>query len=112
MRKVQLTKQNVIAPKAIMFGLSIKQIITIIIGVIVAVLTFLLFNILLALDVNVTMTIVFFELLFFASISIVKVNGMTLFRWIYYSMKGPIFRPYISKGMLDTYEKTEEKQKK
>lgn len=109
MRKVQLTKQNVIAPKAIMFGLSIKQIITMAIGLIVAVLTFILFNISLAIDVNITMTIIFIELLFFAGISIVKVNGMILFRWIYYSMKGPIFRPYISKGMLDNYEKTEEK---
>lgn len=109
MRKVRLTKQDVITPKAIMFGLSVKQIVTMAIGLIVAILTFLLLNILLGVDINITMTIVFIELLFFAGISIVKVNGMTLFIWIYYYMKGPIFRPYISKGMLDVYEKTEEK---
>lgn len=112
MRKIKLTKQNVITPKAVFFGLSVKQMIIMAIGIVVAILTFVGLNILLKFDLNLTMTIVFCELLIFSGVSIVKVNGMSLFRWIYYTMKGPIYRPYITKGMLDTYEVKEEKQKK
>lgn len=114
MRKVKLTKQNVITPKAIFYGLSIKQMLVMAAGVIVAVLTFVLLNLVLQLNTNITMSIIFVELFVFAGISIIKINGMTFFRWIYYTMKGPIFRPYISKGALDTYEKktTEQKQKR
>lgn len=111
MRRVKITKQQTVNPKAVYMGLSIKQILIMVIGVVIAIATFILFFINLKIDVNITMTLVFIELLVFASISIIKINGMNLLKWIYTMLQQPIFRPYQSKGMLDTYEKKQEKNK-
>ena len=111
MRKVKITKQQTVNPKAVYMGLSIPQIIIMCIGIALAIITFVLFFFVWEIDVNITMTLVFIELVVFAGFSIIKVNGLNLFKWIRVVFQSPIFRPYQSKGVLDTYEIEEEKAK-
>lgn len=111
MRKVKITKQQTINPKAVYMGLSIPQIVIMAIGIAAAIGTLALFYFALGIDINLTMTIVFFELVFFAGFSIVRINGMNLFKYIFTAFQSPIYRPYQSKGALDTYEIEEEKAK-
>lgn len=105
MRKVKITKQQTVNPKAVYMGLSISQIILMTVGVSIAIGILVLFVFVLGLPVNLTMFIIFVELLVFVGFSIVKINGMNLFKWIYVVFQKPIFRAYQSKGVLDTYEK-------
>lgn len=111
MRKVKITKQQTINPKAVFMGLSAIQILIMVLGIAVAIGTLLLFLIVLELNVDITMTIVFFELIIFSGLSIIRINGLNLFSWIFMAFKAPIFRPYQSKGALDKYE-IEEKETK
>lgn len=111
MRKVKITKQQTVNPKAVYMGLSIPQIITMAVGIVLAIATLALLYFVLGLDINLTMTIVFIELVVSAGFSIVRINGMNLFKFIYTAFQSPIFRPYQSKGALDTYEIEEEKTK-
>ena len=85
MRKVKVTKQQTVNPKAVYMGLSIAQIITMVIGIAIALGIVGLFIFVLGISVNLTMTV----------------------KWIYVIFKSPIFRPYKSKGPLDTYVKEE-----
>ncbi len=110
MRKVKITKQQTVNPKAVYMGLSIPQIILMVIGISIAIGVLVLFVFVLGLPVNLTMFIIFAELLFFVGFSIVKINGMNLFKWIYVVFQKPFFRAYQSKGVLDTYEKEEKEQ--
>ena len=66
MRKVKITKQQTVNPKAVYMGLSVVQIIIMAIGVILAIGTLVLFNFVLGLDLNITMSIVFVILVVFA----------------------------------------------
>lgn len=111
MRKVKITKQQTVNPKAVYMGLSVVQIIIMAIGVMLAIGTLVLFNFVLGLDLNITMSIVFVILVVFAGFSIIRINGMNLFSWIRMAFKSPVYRPYQSKGALDTYE-IEEKEAK
>ena len=111
MRKVKITKQQTVNPKAVYMGLSVVQIIIMAIGVILAIGTLVLFNFVLGLDLNITMSIVFVILVVFAGFSIIRINGMNLFAWIKMSFQSPIFRHYQSKGEMDKYE-IEEKEAK
>lgn len=111
MRKVKITKQQTVNPKAVYMGLSISQIIIMAVGIAIAIGTLALLYLLLGIDINLTMTIIFFELVISAGFSIVKINGMNLFKYIHTAFQSPIFRPYQSKGALDTYEIEEEKTK-
>lgn len=111
MRKVKITKQQTVNPKAVYMGLSVKQIIIMVLGIIIALATLCLLTFALGVNINITMTIVFFELVIFSGYSIIQINGMNFFSWIFMSLKKPIFRPYQSKGVLDTYE-IEEKEAK
>lgn len=111
MRKVKITKQQTVNPKAVYMGLSISQIIIMAVGIAIAIGTLALLYFLLGIDINLTMTIIFFELVISAGFSIVKINGMNLFKYIHTAFQSPIFRPYQSKGALDTYEIEEEKAK-
>ena len=56
------------------------------------------------------MGLVFVILLVFVGLAIVRINGMNLFKWIHDMMQSPIYRPYESKGALDTYAKEKEEQ--
>ena len=107
MRKVKITKQQTVNPKAVYLGLSVSEIVTMLIGIAIAIGVLVLFVFVLGLPVNFAMFIIFVELLFFVGFSIVKINGMNLFKWIYVVFQKPTFRPYQSKGVLDTYEKEE-----
>ena len=108
MRKIKITKQQTVNPKAVYMGLSIPQIISMVIGISIAIGVLVLFVFILGLSVNFTMFIIFVELLFFVGFSIVKINGMNLFKWIYVVFQKQIFRAYQSKGVLDTYEKKQQ----
>lgn len=108
MRKVKITKQQTVNPKAVYMGLSVVQIIIMCAGIAIALVTLCLLYFAFNLDINLTMTIVFFELAIATGFSIVRINGMNLFKYIWIVFKAQIYRPYKSKGLLDTYE-TEEK---
>lgn len=110
MRKIKITKQQTVNPKAIYMGLSIVQIIIMAIGISLALAIVGLFIFVWNLSVNLTMAIVFIELLTFVGLAIVRINGLNLFKWIYVMFQSPIYRPYESKGALDTYVKEEKEQ--
>lgn len=110
MRKVKITKQQTVNPKAVYMGLSKSQIIIMLLGLILAIIIFYLFFFCWKIDVNITMTIVFIELLIFAGFSVIRVNGLNLFKWLRVAFSSPIHRPYQSKGVLDTYEKEKERK--
>lgn len=110
MRKVKITKQQTVNPKAIYMGLSIPQIVIMAIGIAIAIGIVYLFVFVLDLSVNLTMAIVFIELLIFVGFAIVRINGLNLFKWVHTMMQAPINRPYESKGALDTYVQEEKEQ--
>ena len=110
MRKVKITKQQTINPKAVFMGLSIKQIVVMGSGIALALAVVGLFIFVWGIDVNLTMGVVFVILLVFVGLAIVRINGNNLFKWVYSMRKSPIYRPYESKGALDTYAKEEKEQ--
>lgn len=110
MRKVKITKQQTVNPKAVYMGLSKSQIIIMILGLALAIAIFYLFFFCWNINVNITMTIIFIELLVFSGLSVIRVNGLNLFKWLRVVFASPIHRPYQSKGMLDTYEKEKERK--
>ena len=110
MRKIKITKQQTVNPKAVYMGLSIPQIIAMAIGIGLAIGIVVLFIFVLDVNVNLTMTIVFVVLLVFVGLAIVRINGQNLFKWIYTMMQAPIHRPYESKGAFDTYVQEEKEQ--
>lgn len=103
MRKVNMTKQKTIIPNAAFMGLSRKELViwAIVLGVVIG--TVVLLVIYAKIETDVAMSIAFFELVIGSS-SIIKINGTSLLFWVISMFKGPIVRPYRSKGMLDTYE--------
>ncbi len=110
MRKVKITKQQTINPKAVFMGLSTKQIVVMGSGIALALAVVGLFIFVWGFDVNLTMGVVFVILLVFVGLAVVRINGNNLFKWVYSMMKSPIYRPYESKGALDTYAKEEKEQ--
>lgn len=108
MRKVKVTKQQTVNPKAVYMGLSISQIVTMAVGIAIALGIVGVFIFWMGMPVNLTMSIVFIELLVFVGVAVVRINGLNLFKWMYVIFQSPIFRPYISKGALDTYVEKEE----
>jgi len=107
MRKIKITKQQTVNPKAVYMGLSIPQILIMAAGIALALGMVALFIFGLKMPVNLTMGIVFVELIVFVGLAIVRINGLNLFKWIYVMLQSPIFRPYQSKGALDRYVKEE-----
>ena len=108
MRRVKITKQQTVTPKAVYMGLSIPQIITMAVGIALALGIVALFVFVLGVPVNITMGVVFVELLIFVGLAVIRINGLNLFKWIFMMLQSPIFRPYESKGALDTYADEEE----
>lgn len=108
MRRVKITKQQTVNPKAVYMGLSIPQIITMAVGIALALGIVALFVFVLGVPVNITMGVVFVELLIFVGLAVIRINGLNLFKWIIMMLQSPIFRPYESKGALDTYADEEE----
>lgn len=106
MRKVQITKQQTVKPNAKWFGFSLKQLIAMAIGAIVSIATLIVLLFILKIPTGITMSFVFIEIVITVGLSIVRINGMNMVKWFFISMKGPIFRPYQSKGAL-YYEENE-----
>lgn len=111
MRKVKITKQQTVNPKAVYMGLSIPQVLLMAVGIVIALGAVALFVFALKVPVNLVMSFVFVELLIFVGIAVIRINGMNLFKWIFVMMQSPIFRPYESKGALDRYVEEEKEEK-
>lgn len=107
MRKVQMTKQQTIRPYEKMFGLTIKQIIGIVIGGVTVIATLVILLFVLKLPTELVMALIFVEVVSTILISIVRVNGMSLIKHFIVCMKGPVYRPYQSKGAKH-YEENDE----
>ena len=107
MRKVQMTKQQTIRPYEKMFGLTIKQIIGIVIGGVTVIATLVILLFVLKLPTGLVMALIFVEVVSTILISIVRVNGMSLIKHFIVCMKGPVYRPYQSKG-AKYYEENDE----
>lgn len=110
MRKVKITKQQTVNPKAVYMGLSISQVILMSVGIGIALGAVALLIFALGLPVNLVMGFVFVELLVFVGLAIIRINGMNLFKWIFVMMQSPIYRPYQSKGALDRYAEEEKEE--
>lgn len=108
MRKVKITKQQTVNPKAVYMGLSIPQVLLMAVGIGIALGAVALFIFTLKVPVNLVMAFVFVELLLFVGLAVIRINGMNLFKWIIVMFQSPIFRPYQSKGVLDRYEEEKE----
>ena len=104
MRKVSMTKQNIIKPKALFMGLSIRQIVIMAIGLLVSLGVFSLLYFVLGASVDLALIPVFLILILFGAGSIAQINGSSALAWLLIIMKGNITRHYESKGVFDKYE--------
>ena len=104
MRKVNMTKQNIIKPKALFMGLSIRQIVIMAIGLLVSLGVFALLYFVLGASVDLALIPVFLILILFGAGSIAQINGSSALAWLLIIMKGNITRHYESKGVFDRYE--------
>lgn len=98
MRKVNMTKQQTVRPQEKWFGFSLKQIIVMAIGGIIVATTFVLLLFVIKLPTELVMTLTFIEIIATVFLGVVRVNGMSIIKWFVICMKGPIVRPYQSKG--------------
>lgn len=103
MRKVNMTKQKTIIPNAAFMGLTKKQLVVLAAVFVVTIGTVVLLMCFAKMDTDIVMSIAFFELVIGSSF-IIKINGTSLLFWVISMFKGPIVRPYQSRGLLDTYE--------
>lgn len=110
MRRVNITKQDIVKPKAVIFGLTIRQMIIMGLGLATSIGVFSFLYFVLNWSVNIILFVVFFILALFAMGSIMKINGISGLSYLIMVFKGPITRNYQSKGMNDYYvQKTEKK---
>lgn len=108
MRKVNITKQDIVKPKAFLYGLSLKQIIIMGIGIAVSVGIFYLLYFVCGADADLALMCIFINLVIFGAGGILKINGISFLSWLIMTLKGPINRNYISKGVKDYYVQEEE----
>lgn len=102
MIKVKVTK-NIIRNGTLFFNLTLKQILSAVFSLVVAFGTyFLLKN---SLNIDLLMTIIFFEIAICIGLGIVQIQGMSLFKILKLSFKGVDKRPYYIKGVFNN-EKT------
>lgn len=111
MRRVNITKQDIVKPKAVFFGLTIRQIVIMGVGMIVAIGVFLLLYFGFNLNVDLILIFVLLILAIFAMGSIMKINGVSGISWVIMVFKGPITRNYQSKGVNDFYVQKENDKK-
>lgn len=104
MRKVNMTKQNIIKPKAVFIGLSVRQIIIMAIGLLVSLGVFSLLYFVCGVSIDTSSFPVFIILVIFGTGSVAQVNGSSALAWLLIIMKGNITRHYESKGVFDRYE--------
>ncbi len=109
MRKINITKQDIVKPKALIYGLSLKQIVIMCIGLACAFGVFSLLNLVLGMNTEIALIFVFAIIILFAMGSIFNIDGTPFLLWIILSLKGSVVRNYVSKGVKDTYAEKEEK---
>lgn len=97
MIKVKVNK-NIMKQQNNVFNLTVGQIITGIVGLLIGIGTFLLLKD--SVNFNIIMWIIFLELIITVGIGVVKINGLNLFTFIILSMKIDK-RPYCSKGVFN-----------
>lgn len=98
MRRVNLTKQDIVKPKALILGQSLRQIIGMAVGLAAAYGAFMLLYYILGIDIDVCMWVVFLILIIASMSSVVRINGVSFVSWIISMLKSPIYLPYQSKG--------------
>lgn len=103
MIKVKVNK-NIMKQENSAFHLTVGQIITGIIGLLIGIGTFVLLKD--SVHINIIMWIIFLELIVTVGIGVVKINGLSLFSFIILSMKIDK-RPYCSKGVFNEDENDE-----
>ena len=109
MIRVKITK-NIIRNGALLMGMTVSQIVTAVIGLVVSGIEIvLLYNVM---DINGIMTIVFFTLLLFVGLGIVKIQGLSLFKFLVLALKGPDKRPYSTNGIFTETKENSMKRKK
>lgn len=104
MRKINMTKQNIIKPKAVFMGMSIRQIVIMGIGLIVALSVFSLLYFVCNISIDIALIPVFIIIVLFGAGSVAQINGSSALAWILIMMKGNITLHYQSKGVFDSYE--------
>jgi hypothetical protein len=102
MIKTKITK-NIFQEHMVFMGLTLKQLIFGIAGFALggAEIYFLINKI----PMDALMTLVFFTILIFVAVGVVRINGMSTLKFVMLAFKGTDKRPYHSKGVFSTDEK-------
>lgn len=82
MRKVKVTK-NFLKKGLLVFGMSKSQLAMVIIGAVLAIATVSCCIFLLHWDFNVAVSLAFVEIVVFAGAGVYKINGMSLFKYLF-----------------------------
>lgn len=97
MIKCKVTKK-IMQESGTIMGLSIIQIVTLIIGCIVTIGSLLLLWLVLKVGIDAVMWIVFLELVLFIGLGVVRIQGLTVLRFI--ASNPTKKRPFDSKGVF------------
>ena len=101
MIKCKVTKK-IMQESGTIMGLSIIQIVTLIIGCIVTIGSLLLLWLVLKVGIDAVMWIVFLELVLFIGFGVVRIQGMSVLKFI--TSNSTQKRPYISKGVFNNVD--------
>lgn len=82
MRKVKVTK-NFLKKGLLVFGMSKSQLLMVVIGAVLAIATVSCCIFLLGWDFNIAVTLAFAEIVVFAGAGVYKINGMSLFKYLF-----------------------------
>ncbi len=109
MIKVRITK-NIIRKGEVGFGLSLSQIIMGVCALAVGIGMFLLLRD--SVSTNLLMTLIFVVMALFLGFGIVKINGMSLFKLLFSSLKGSDKRPYCIEGVYHNVQSDRRQKRK
>jgi hypothetical protein len=98
MIKCKVTKKIMQEPGTIM-GFSISQAVMLIVGCIAAIGTLLLLWLIIKLNIDIIMWIIFLELVLFIGLGVVRIQGLTVLQFI--ASNSTKKRPYDSKGVFN-----------
>ncbi|MEG0614209.1 MAG: PrgI family protein [Oscillospiraceae bacterium] len=102
MIRVKVTK-NIIRNGTIAFGLTLKQILSAVIAVAIALLSIFLLKD--KMNFDLLMTLVFVEIIIVILLGVVQLQGMSFAKFVLLSFKGTDKRPFCIKGVFKN-EKT------
>lgn len=97
MIKCKVTKKIMQEPGTVM-GFSIGQVVMLIMGCIATIGTLLLLWLVLKISIDIIMWIVFWELVLFIGLGVVRIQGLTVMQFI--ASNSTKKRPYDSKGVF------------